>query len=598
MSSDSKRCKMEDELTFEIQPESEGGVSRDSLVILYCKCHGDKKDVSYQWFSVDQESKECKTVESKLLPNGCSCIRVNYYGFFYCVASQGDNVPRLSNLAMICEDKKTWWNTWPFYPKSHYPLVGCAGTFLPSNLGKSSWKRKAYESTHMPASVFCSAFLNFDEPNFSLSSCGFLKMLQNLKEGENGSGKGYIQSMERCLAAMIEEFLEQKPRPSSIGIETFFHIPASPFLAENETERFRGDLIVQKTFPGKVRTVPLAIFVLKKEETSGALAQAIRQYEFLTDAARPSRLHPRAETLFPCIVVALGNNEMEVCGVVRVGPRLNQKVAKSQLALLKAEDYANKEKVSSLLSKIVAAIGGVDEFWMNPHGQFPVIKDCESIESGGQKLFFDYTGDFTNESFTTVYKASLTGSDHQEKSVVVKFAKKYGLSVHKKLDEAGFAPKLLGFQQLGKKLSDWKIAVMEAVKEPVNLDLFLDCLRNCVDERANANRVLSEAEEALWEIHKENLVHGDFRGVNILVSERGKGPVKIVDFDWSGQEGEVAYPDINPKIAWPCGGGSPIKKGHDQYFLAGYKRQFQQQLQDNINHHLLMEIWGWRPERP
>eukprot|EP00118_Oscarella_pearsei_P020471 m.221912 g.221912 ORF g.221912 m.221912 type:complete len:572 (+) comp39966_c0_seq5:66-1781(+) len=564
MSSDSKRCKMEDELTFEIQPESEGGVSRDSLVILYCKCHGDKKDVSYQWFSVDQESKECKTVESKLLPNGCSCIRVNYYGFFYCVASQGDNVPRLSNLAMICEDKKTWWNTWPFYPKSHYPLVGCAGTFLPSNLGKSSWKRKAYESTHMPASVFCSAFLNFDEPNFSLSSCGFLKMLQNLKEGENGSGKGYIQSMERCLAAMIEEFLEQKPRPSSIGIETSFFVPFPD-------KRLRGDLIVQKTFPGN-STAPLAIFVLKKEETSGALTQAIRQYELLTDAAM-RKPHPRAGTLFPCIVVALGKNEMEVGGVVRVGPRL--KVTKSQLALLKAEDYANEEKVSSLLSKLIAAIGGVDEFWMNPHGQFPVIKDCESIESGGQKLSFDYTGDFIDKKFTRVYEASLTGSDHQEKSVVVKFVTKYGLAVHKKLDEAGFAPKLLGFQTLGEKLSDWKMIVMEAVKKPLKLDRFLE------KGRVNANRVFSKVEEALWEIHQENLVHGDFRGVNILVSEWGKGPVKIIDFDWSGQEDEVAYPDdINPQIAWPCGGGSLIKKCHDRYFLAGYKRQFQQKLQD------------------
>ena len=62
--------------------------------------------------------------------------------------------------------------------------------------------------------------------------------------------------------------------------------------------------------------------------------------------------------------------------------------------------------------------------------------------------------------------------------------------------------------------------------------------------------------------------HGDLRDTNVLVREDGeKLEVKLVDFNWGGEAGEVRYPSaINCFEVWrPLGvtDGVPITKEHD-----------------------------------
>jgi Ser/Thr protein kinase RdoA (MazF antagonist) len=60
--------------------------------------------------------------------------------------------------------------------------------------------------------------------------------------------------------------------------------------------------------------------------------------------------------------------------------------------------------------------------------------------------------------------------------------------------------------------------------------------------RRTAVRALATALKAL---HDAGFVHGDVHEVNVLVLDTSDGAeVRLVDFDWSGREGEDTYPVI------------------------------------------------------
>ena len=86
-------------------------------------------------------------------------------------------------------------------------------------------------------------------------------------------------------------------------------------------------------------------------------------------------------------------------------------------------------------------------------------------------------------------------------------------------------------------------------------------------------RMISNLELALNVLHRNGLVHGDFRPSNILVSDEGE--VKIVDFDWSCTSNQKrCYPkDLNSKIVWPASSEKSLFEAHDHFFFASIKSQ-------------------------
>jgi serine/threonine protein kinase len=70
--------------------------------------------------------------------------------------------------------------------------------------------------------------------------------------------------------------------------------------------------------------------------------------------------------------------------------------------------------------------------------------------------------------------------------------------------------------------------------------------------------------------HEQDLVHGDLRDANVLVWEDGE-EVKLIDFDWGGNAGEVRYPSaINCTDFWRPRGvtdGVIITKEHDTQMI-------------------------------
>jgi hypothetical protein len=69
----------------------------------------------------------------------------------------------------------------------------------------------------------------------------------------------------------------------------------------------------------------------------------------------------------------------------------------------------------------------------------------------------------------------------------------------------------------------------------------------------------------------------------ILINDKlgeGRANIKVVDFDWGGDAGEVFYPLLrNADIVWPGQPGGPIKKGHDRRLVdTWWKKSFGQDL--------------------
>ncbi|KAF8215825.1 hypothetical protein K438DRAFT_1799498 [Mycena galopus ATCC 62051] len=72
---------------------------------------------------------------------------------------------------------------------------------------------------------------------------------------------------------------------------------------------------------------------------------------------------------------------------------------------------------------------------------------------------------------------------------------------------------------------------------------------------------------AITAVHNNNLVLGDLRLANLLISG---DHLYLIDFEWSGKEGEVRYPeDINLGLDWSDGvaGMAKITMQHDEYRL-------------------------------
>ena len=117
----------------------------------------------------------------------------------------------------------------------------------------------------------------------------------------------------------------------------------------------------------------------------------------------------------------------------------------------------------------------------------------------------------------------------------VKFARTYNQAVHQQCTALGMSPSLRGFNTVP---GGWHMATMDLLK-----DSEYECLHDAKRSLSleEKERLKEELRSKLTRLHQMNFVHGDVRDVNVMVRKDRLGWM-LVDFDWSGEIGEVRYP--------------------------------------------------------
>ena len=157
----------------------------------------------------------------------------------------------------------------------------------------------------------------------------------------------------------------------------------------------------------------------------------------------------------------------------------------------------------------------------------------------------------------SIYIAKFGPSD-----VVVKFTRTYHEKAHRLLAEHQLAPHLHGVYPVQ---DGFLMVVMEKVEGPTAWALL-------AQQKHLSSSAHKDVEEAVRLLHEQGWVHGDLRSPNIIVPEGGK--TKIIDFDWTAEEGKGRYPvtvEADPVGAlhpqWHRGvqRGGLMKKEHDEF---------------------------------
>lgn len=158
-----------------------------------------------------------------------------------------------------------------------------------------------------------------------------------------------------------------------------------------------------------------------------------------------------------------------------------------------------------------------------------------------------------------VFKANMEDQSGTLTPVVVKFTPKYCRDAHALCADAGLAPKIWFCQRLD-DVGGLYIVVMDYVNS---------CEDETIREYPGAVVALRQAVRLL---HRNDLVFGDLREPNVLVTGKDEG-MMLVDFDWCGREGEARYPcginlDVD-SIPWheDVRRGGEIKKDHDKWLF-------------------------------
>ena len=140
----------------------------------------------------------------------------------------------------------------------------------------------------------------------------------------------------------------------------------------------------------------------------------------------------------------------------------------------------------------------------------------------------------------------------QGQFVFIKFCRTYGTAAHRAMAAAGYAPALLGFEQL---VQGWWLLVQEFV-DAVPWDEMED-------------KPVESLKAAVRTLHAAGFVHGDLRGCNILVADSA---VYLIELEWAGLMGTTTYPYFMnyTNIQWPDGAsdGKLVTESHDLWWLS------------------------------
>ena len=164
--------------------------------------------------------------------------------------------------------------------------------------------------------------------------------------------------------------------------------------------------------------------------------------------------------------------------------------------------------------------------------------------------------DPTNVSFIAKVKSS-------EQKLVIKFVGRYGVEAHDLLVSKGMAPRLLYCGLLDGQTDvrsvesrvQGSIGASGLYDGPIRMVAMEYIEGTTIDKAPHPPEdTRAQIEQALKVLHDRQLVFGDLRAPNVMISGN---KVYLIDFDWAGKLNEVCYPlHLSTSVAWP---GDPRK---------------------------------------
>jgi hypothetical protein len=203
--------------------------------------------------------------------------------------------------------------------------------------------------------------------------------------------------------------------------------------------------------------------------------------------------------------------------------------------------------------------------------QFPYRRHFSFL---GSRIEFDYDKQYYAEKLvfeahtTTAFSSGVTMLPLNT-GLVVKFTKTYCSEAHTICHSFHrAAPQLYAVEALA---GGWFIVVMELLRE---FEMYFPLDPSLPDA----------LEAVVVNLHAQDFIHGDLRVCNILVgpledsadvADRKRRRICLIDFDWSGKEGNARYPGFmnHQDVQWPAGASDnlPLQKAHDLHFLNLHK---------------------------
>ena len=198
-----------------------------------------------------------------------------------------------------------------------------------------------------------------------------------------------------------------------------------------------------------------------------------------------------------------------------------------------------------------------------PSRYFP----CFTTYSYDSKVVeFEYVGFLEDGPDCTTLRAKTC--THPVQDIVVKFVDHYGERAHRLLAENNLAPTLFyyGSPCLDKKPSYHSLSMV--VMDYIDGDTLASAKEEGRLDEKTIQIVRSELLRAIKILHLGGLVFGDLRLPNVIITKANE--VKLIDFNWAGEEGRAKYPSlISSNIKWAAGVEALglIKKDHDMEML-------------------------------
>jgi len=148
----------------------------------------------------------------------------------------------------------------------------------------------------------------------------------------------------------------------------------------------------------------------------------------------------------------------------------------------------------------------------------------------------------------------------------------YGVEVHRFLGTKHLAPALYGYS----KVDGVPIAYIMEYLDPSEWSTLHELI-HFGDALPSDARLRGGLRSVVGALESGSYVHGDLRPNNFMVGideATEEIEVKVIDFDWAGQAGEVYYPaKRNPSIEgieWPRKAGGIISLGDDEKLVKSW----------------------------